>query len=58
MMENIAYGGWASCARLSNQLVDLVITQPVGPRVIRFGFCGDVNEFCEFPDQLGQTGGD
>ncbi len=57
-MEKINYKGWPNCYRLSNGLVDLVVTADVGPRVIRFGFVGEDNEFKEYADMLGKTGGD
>ncbi|MGD9144665.1 MAG: hypothetical protein PVI80_03810 [Anaerolineae bacterium] len=57
-MERISYKGWPNCYRLSNGLVDLVVTADVGPRIIRLGFVGQDNEFKEFSDMLGQTGGD
>lgn len=56
-IENIHYLGW-NCTRLSNDLIDLVITADVGPRVIRFGFVGGPNEFKEFKETAGQKGGD
>ncbi len=55
--EQVSYGGWASCYKLSNDLVELIITGEVGPRIIRFGFIGKENEFVELPE-VGQTGGD
>ncbi len=57
-MERITYKGWQRCYRLTNDLVDLVVTADVGPRVIRFGFVGGENQFWEDPDLLGCTGGD
>jgi hypothetical protein len=57
-MEKVSYAGWSNCYRLSNELVELIVTADVGPRIIRFGFVGEDNEFCEFPDMLGKTGGD
>ncbi len=57
-MEKVTYGGWPNCYRLSNGLVDLVVTADVGPRIIRFGFVGGDNEFGELQDMLGKTGGD
>jgi hypothetical protein len=57
-MEKISYKGWPNCFRLSNSQVDLIITGDVGPRIIRFGFVGEDNEFKEFSDQMGKTGGD
>ena len=57
-MEKISYKGWENCYRLANRQVDLVITGDVGPRIIRFGFVGQHNEFKEFEEMMGQTGGD
>jgi hypothetical protein len=57
-IEKIPYGGWPNCYRLSNGSVELIVTTDVGPRVIRFGFIGDENEFKEYKDQQGKTGGD
>ena len=56
--ELVHYKGWDNCVRLSNELVDMIITTEVGPRIIRYGFIGDENEFCEFPEQIGKKGGD
>lgn len=57
-MEKITYQGWPNCYRLSNGIVDLVVTGDVGPRIIRFGFAGEDNEFQEFANMVGKTGGD
>ena len=57
-MEKIAYRGWPNCYRLSNGLVDLIVTADVGPRIIRFGFPGEGNEFKEYADMVGKVGGD
>lgn len=57
-MEKISYQGWPNCYRLANDVVDLVVTTDVGPRIIRFGFVGEDNEFKEYPEMLGKTGGD
>lgn len=57
-MEKINYKGWPNSYRLSNGIVDLVVTTDVGPRIIRFGFVGGDNEFKEYKDLLGKTGGD
>jgi hypothetical protein len=56
-IEKLGYGGWENCARLSNGRVELVVTLDVGPRIIRYGFVGKENEFCEIRPQLGLTGG-
>ena len=56
--ESVAYGGWDRCIRLSNGVVDLIITQQMGPRIIRFGFVDKANMFAEVAAEMGQTGGD
>jgi hypothetical protein len=56
--EKIEYKGWKNCFKLSNGLIELVLTGDVGPRVIRFGFPGQDNEFWEDTPALGLTGGD
>lgn len=56
--EVIQYRGWQNCYRLANGRVDLVLTSDVGPRIIRFGFMGQSNEFKEFDNEVGVTGGD
>lgn len=57
-VERTAYGGWDNCYRITNGLVEVVVTADVGPRVIRFGFVGGPNEFAEFAEQLGKVGGE
>ncbi len=57
-VEKVNYHGWENSYRLANDLVDLVVTTDVGPRIIRFGFVDDANEFKEYADQSGRTGGD
>jgi hypothetical protein len=52
------YKGWKNCLEISNGIVDLIATTDVGPRIIRFGFTGKENEFVEFPEFIGKTGGD
>jgi hypothetical protein len=56
-VEKINYKGWANCYRISNGTVDLIVTTDVGPRIIRFGFVGEENEFAEFENEVGKTGG-
>ncbi len=56
-MNTIAYGGWEHCIRLSNGLIELIVTADVGPRVIRCGFVGGPNLFAEIAEDMGQTGG-
>lgn len=51
------YKGWKNCIEISNGIVDLVATTDIGPRIIRYGFTGKENEFVEFEEHLGLTGG-
>jgi hypothetical protein len=53
----IPYGGWDTCVRLTHGPLELIVTKEVGPRVIRFGFIDGPNEFAEYPDQAGLSGG-
>ena len=57
-MDKINFNGWPNCLRLSNTLVDLVVTTDVGPRIIRYGFLDEENEFAEKVEQQGMVGGD
>lgn len=57
-METTAYAGWNNCIRLTNGAIEIIVTTDVGPRVIRAGFIGGDNVFKEYPEQLGQSGGD
>jgi hypothetical protein len=56
-LENISYGGWKNCLRLSDDDLELVITLDVGPRIIRLSTPGGQNLFKEFDDQMGKTAG-
>jgi len=56
--REIEYGGWSRCYELSNDHIDLVITGEVGPRIIRLGYKGERNLFCEVPSLMGKMGGD
>ena len=55
-IELVPYGGWPNCYRLTNGEVELIATADVGPRIIRCGFVGGQNLFCEFEDELGKSG--
>lgn len=57
-IEKTEYKGWPNCYRLGNGKLELVVTTDVGPRVIRLGRPGGPNEFKEFEDMIGKTGGD
>lgn len=55
--EVLPYGGWEHCVRLATDRCEIIVTTDVGPRIIRYGFIGGPNEFVEYPDQRGKTGG-
>ena len=55
-MEIVEYNGWSRNVRLSNGEVELIVTQDVGPRVLRFGFIGGPNLFVEMEGQQGGAG--
>jgi hypothetical protein len=57
-VQQVVYGGWPNCYRLTNDVMELIVTTDVGPRVIRCGFVGADNEFKEYSDELGKTGGE
>ncbi len=56
--EIIQYNGCKKCLKISDGIIDLVITLDVGPRIVRFGFVGKDNEFKEYSEELAITGGD
>ncbi len=56
IVEKTEYAGWKNCWRVSNGVVEAVVTEDVGPRVIRFGFVSGQNFFKEFTEQMGLSG--
>lgn len=52
------YAGWNKCLFMENDVVQLVATLEVGPRIIRYALKDGENMFCEKTDQVGTTGGD
>jgi hypothetical protein len=57
MVERFSYRGWNNAYKLSNGVVELVVTADVGPRVLSYGFCGGENQFHEIAEDLGRSGG-
>ena len=55
-IETVPYRGWRHNIRLANRDVELIVTQDVGPRIVRFGFIGAQNVFGELPEQMGVAG--
>jgi hypothetical protein len=52
-MEIVEFNGWMRNVRLANGQVELIVTQDVGPRVIRFGYIGEQNLFAEIEGHQG-----
>lgn len=46
-IEEVSYGQWGNCVRLSNGSIELFATVDFGPRIIRFGYIGKPNFMCE-----------
>lgn len=57
-MEETTYKEFKKCYRLTNGVVDLVVTASVGPRIIRYGFVDGQNLFGEVPDVSVEVGKD
>jgi hypothetical protein len=57
-VSKINYAGWPNCFRIADEIVELIVTTDIGPRIIRLGFKDEPNLFGESPDQVGQIGGD
>jgi hypothetical protein len=45
LIEKIDYAGLPNCYRISNELVELISTTDMGPRILHVGFVGQWNEF-------------
>jgi hypothetical protein len=57
-IEKRDYRGWQNSYVLSNNCVELVVLADVGPRVIRYALKRGENQFHEFENQAGWSGGD
>jgi hypothetical protein len=57
MLERFPYRGWYNAYKLSNGVVDLVITADVGPRIVFYGFRSGENVLHEVANDAGKTGG-
>lgn len=54
----VPYKGWSRCGRLANDVMELIVSLEVGPRVLSFRRTGGENVFRNFEDMMGTTGGD
>jgi hypothetical protein len=50
-MEKVTYFNQPNCYKLSNEVVEVIVTTDIGPRIIRYGFVGGMNLLAELPDQ-------
>ena len=57
MFERFAYRGWNNAYKVSNGIVELMVTADVGPRIISFGFRNGENLLHEVEQDAGKTGG-
>jgi hypothetical protein len=57
MLERLSYRGWNNAYKLSNGVVELIVTADVGPRIIFYGFCKGENLLHEVEEDAGRTGG-
>ena len=55
-VEKIAWGGWQNCYKLSNNVMELIVTTDVGPRIISCALMGGKNVFATVEERLGRTG--
>ena len=57
MLERFSYRGWNNAYKLSNGIVELVVTADVGPRILFYGFPNGENLLHEVAEHAGKTGG-
>jgi hypothetical protein len=57
MLERFSYRGWNNAYKLSNGIVELVMTADVGPRILFYGFRNGENVLHEVEEHAGKTGG-
>jgi len=55
-INEVKYKDYGRCVKISNGVVDLLVTVEVGPRIIRFGFEGRDNILCENTDYKVKSG--
>lgn len=55
-IEKTEYRGWKNCRRISNGQIELIVTEDIGPRVIRCGFVGGQNLFKNYDAEMGGCG--
>ena len=56
-ITKLKYKEWDNSYRITNKKVEIIVLSDVGPRIIRYGFLGGMNQFAEFPEHSGLVGG-
>lgn len=56
--ENLRYSNFGNCLKISNGVIEAIVTLDVGPRVIRFGLVGKENMLFEDTDRNMKNSGD
>ncbi|MCU1270094.1 MAG: hypothetical protein JWN74_1388 [Acidobacteriaceae bacterium] len=57
MLERFSYRGWQNAYKLSNGVVELIVTANVGPRILFYGLRHGENLLHEVDEDVGKTGG-
>lgn len=57
-VEDVSYGGWEHCVRVSNGQIELVVTTDVGPRIVDFRPVDGENVFFLDEETIGTTDSD
>ncbi|MEQ8671652.1 MAG: hypothetical protein RLP44_25620 [Aggregatilineales bacterium] len=55
-VEKVMWGGWQNCYKLSNNVIELIVTADIGPRIISSALKGGKNVFATVEERLGRTG--
>jgi hypothetical protein len=56
MVDRFSYRGWNNAYKLSNGVVDLIVTADVGPRILFYGFRNGENQLYEVDADAGKAG--
>lgn len=58
IIKETTYKNYGKCVEISDGTVELIVTVDCGPRIIRFGFAGGENEFCDDAPVITDIGDD
>ena len=57
MLERVSYRGWDNAYKVSNGIVELIVTADVGPRIVSYRFRKGENLLHEVAEDAGKSGG-